>query len=512
MLAKTLMVQGTASSVGKSILVTALCRIFKQDGYRVAPFKAQNMALNSYVTREGGEIGRAQAVQAEAAGIEPTVDMNPVLLKPEADSRSQVIVLGKVAKNLRASEYYDYTPYLLQTIEGSLNRLRAAYDIVVIEGAGSPAEINLKEREIVNMRIARLAGAPVLLVGDIDRGGVFASLVGTLVLLTEDERNLVKGLIINKFRGDLELLKPGLVMLENRALKPVLGVVPFFRGISIAQEDSVFLEDKAPVAPGQGLNIAVIRLPHISNYDDFDPLEEMGCTVRYIYEAAELGSPDLIILPGTKSTIPDLVYLKQKGLDQAIVLLSGARTPVVGICGGYQMLGRVINDPLGIESDRVAVEGLRLLDCETHFQAEKRTVQVKAGIVCNEGLFKGLEGTKVNGYEIHMGQTSGKEKPAFQVLNTPGGKADYFDGAVGGEGLILGSYLHGLFHNELFSRGFLDNLREFRGLSAPISAPKNRNSQYTQLADIVRRSLDIKQIYQILNQSSVGEKMNIMIK
>jgi adenosylcobyric acid synthase len=501
--ARTLMVQGTASSVGKSILVTALCRIFKQDGYRVAPFKAQNMALNSFVTREGGEIGRAQAVQAEAAGVEPTVDMNPVLLKPEADSRSQVIVMGKVAKNLKASEYYDYTPFLLQTIEDSLNRLRAAYDIVVIEGAGSPAEINLKEREIVNMRIARMAGAPVLLVGDIDRGGVFAALVGTLVLLTEDEQNLVKGLIINKFRGDLELLKPGLVMLENRALKPVLGVIPYFKGISIAQEDSVFLEDKAPVAPGQGINVAVVRVPHISNYDDFDPLEEMGCTVRYIHEAAELGSPDLIVLPGTKSTIADLLYLKQKGLDQAIIRLAGAGTPVIGICGGYQMLGRVISDPQGIESDKTAVEGLGLLDIETVFQAEKRTVQVKAVMVCGEGLFKGLEGTKVKGYEIHMGQTTGRGKTAFQVLDTPGGEADYFDGTVGGGNLILGSYLHGLFHNELFSRVFLDNLREFRGLSAPISAPKNRDSQYTELADIVRRNLDIKQIYQILNQSSV---------
>jgi adenosylcobyric acid synthase len=500
--AKTLMVQGTASSVGKSVLVTALCRIFKEDGYRVAPFKAQNMALNSFVTREGGEIGRAQAVQAEAAGVEPTVDMNPVLLKPEADSRSQVIVLGKVAKNLKASEYYDYTPFLLQTIADSLNRLRAAYDIVVIEGAGSPAEINLKEREIVNMRIARLAGAPVLLVGDIDRGGVFASLVGTLVLLTEDERNLVKGLIINKFRGDLELLKPGLVMLENRALKPVLGVIPYFRGISIAQEDSVFLEERAPVAPGQGINVAVVRLPHISNYDDFDPLEEMGCTIRYIHEAAELGSPDLIVLPGTKSTISDLLYLKQKGLDRAITRLAGAGTPVIGICGGYQMLGRVISDPLGIESDVAAVEGLGLLDIETVFQAEKRTVQVKAAVVCDEGLFKGLEGKNVNGYEIHMGKTTGREKTAFQLMDTAGGTADYSDGAVGGGGLILGSYLHGLFHNELFSRIFLNNLRESRGLSASISAPKNRDSQYTKLADIVRRSLDIKQIYQILNQSS----------
>jgi len=501
---KTIMVQGTASSVGKSIIVTALCRIFRQDGYRVAPFKAQNMALNSFVTREGGEIGRAQAVQAEAACIEPTVYMNPVLLKPEADSRSQVIVLGKVAKNLKASEYYDYTPFLLQIIEDSLNRLRTAYDILVIEGAGSPAEINLKEREIVNMRIARMAGAPVLLVGDIDRGGVFASLVGTLELLPARERDLVKGLIINKFRGDLELLKPGLAMLENRALKPVLGVIPFFKNISIAQEDSVFLEDKIPTTKGQGLNIAIIRLPHISNYDDFDPLEEMGCTVRYIYEVKELGNPDLVILPGTKSTIPDLIYLKQKGLDRAVIRLAAGHTPVIGICGGYQMLGKAIFDPQGIESDKTSIQGLGLLDCETVFQEEKRTVQVKAKVVCCDGLLKDLNNVEVNGYEIHMGKTESAEKAVFQVLNTPSGEASYLDGAAGKGGLVLGSYLHGLFHNALFSQIFLDNLRHFRGLSVSISSPKNRQTQYNELADIVRRSLDMQQIYRILDYSLIG--------
>ena len=267
--AKVLMVQGTASSVGKSILVTALCRIFRQDGYRVAPFKAQNMALNSFVTKEGGEIGRAQAVQAEAAGIEPSIHMNPVLLKPEADAKSQVIVLGKVAKNIKASEYYEYTPYLLDVIENSLNILCNSYDIVVIEGAGSPAEVNLQEREIVNMRIARMANSPVLLVGDIDRGGVFAFIVGTLELLSAEERQLIKGFIINKFRGDLSLLQPGLDFLEKKMGKPVLGVIPYFHGISIAQEDSVYLDDRNERNGGLGVNIAVVRLPHISNYDEF---------------------------------------------------------------------------------------------------------------------------------------------------------------------------------------------------------------------------------------------------
>ena len=440
MSAKTLMIQGTASSVGKSVMVTALCRIFRQDGFKVAPFKAQNMALNSFVTREGGEIGRAQAVQAEAAGIEPSVDMNPVLLKPEAEAKSQVIVLGKVAKNLEASHYYDYTPHLLEVIEDSLNRLRSTYDIVVIEGAGSPAEINLKEREIVNMRVARMANAPVLLVGDIDRGGVFASIIGTLELLTQEERDLVKGLVINKFRGDLALLKPGVDFLEKRTDKPVLGVIPYFRGINIAQEDSVYLDEKPMVSSNRGLNVAIIRLPHISNYDDFDPLEEMDCTVRYISEPSELGNPDLIILPGTKSTIADLNYLRQQGLAQAVIQQAKASTPLIGICGGYQMLGKTINDPHKVESSESSVAGLGLLDIKTTFGQIKTTTQIGAKVVANKGLFEGLKGVEITGYEIHMGQTRGQNHaPAFQVVETPQGKADYFDGAVSDDCLIFGS-------------------------------------------------------------------------
>jgi adenosylcobyric acid synthase len=278
--AKTLMIQGTASSVGKSIMVTALCRIFRQDGYRVAPFKSQNMSNNSFVTREGGEIGRAQAVQAEAAGIEPSIHMNPVLLKPEADNRSQVVVSGKAVMSLDARDYYEYTPHLLGIIENSLNHLRADYDIVIIEGAGSPAEINLKEREIVNMRIAMMAGSPVLLVSDIDRGGVFASIVGTMELLEQEERNMVKGMIINKFRGDIGLLKPGLAMLKKRSGKPVLGVMPFFHDIIIAQEDAVYLEEEQRIKANGDLKIAVIHLPRVSNYDDFDPLAEQGCNIN----------------------------------------------------------------------------------------------------------------------------------------------------------------------------------------------------------------------------------------
>ena len=495
--AKTLMIQGTASSVGKSIMVAALCRIFRQDGFKVAPFKAQNMALNSFVTKEGGEIGRAQAVQAAAAGIEPSVHMNPVLLKPEAEARSQVIVLGKVTENLKASQYYDYTPYLLGIIEDSLKRLRAAYDMVVIEGAGSPAEINLKEREIVNMRIARMAGAPVLLVADIDRGGVFASVVGTLELLTREERNLIKGVIINKFRGDLDLLKPGLQFLEERTGKPVLGVIPYFRDIAIAQEDSVYLEERPAGLAEKDVDIAIIRLPHISNYDDFDPLEESG-TVRYITGPAELGTPDLIILPGTKSTIADLTYLKQQGLAQAIIHRAESGTPVVGICGGYQMLGKTLDDPHRVESGEGSAAGLGLLDSETTFDRVKTTTQVKARVIADSGLLDGLNGIEVTGYEIHMGQTRNPDLPAFHVLETPRGKADYFDGTVSSDRLILGTYIHGLFHNINFTHAFLNRLRQIRGLPAATPVSINQEEQYDKLADIIRQNLDIPKVYKII--------------
>jgi adenosylcobyric acid synthase len=507
MTAKTLMIQGTASSVGKSILVTALCRIFRQDGYRVAPFKSQNMALNSFVTKEGGEIGRAQAVQAEAAGIEPSVDMNPVLLKPESNSRSQVIVLGKVDRTLQADRYYEYTPHLLGIIEESLNRLRSSYDMVIIEGAGSPAEVNLKEREIANMRIAFMAGAPVLLVGDIDRGGVFASLVGTMELLTEEERSLVKGFIINKFRGDVALLKPGLDFLEKRMDRPVLGVVPYFRDIGIAQEDSVYLDEKPQVSTGHGLKIAIIRLPHISNYDDFDPLQEMGCDVRYVSKSSELVNPDLIILPGTKSTVFDLNFLRQEGMDRVITRLAGSGTPVAGICGGYQMLGRLLKDPSGVESGEPVVAGLGLLDGETTFNSLKTTTQVKARVTAGTGLFKGLAGVEVGGYEIHNGQTLSPEmKPAFEVLETPKGQAGYFDGSISADGQVFGTYMHGLWHNAAFTLAFLERLREIRGLEAVITQARDKEGQYDRLADIVRQNLDIKKVYQIVEATSLKKQ------
>ena len=500
--AKTLMIQGTASSVGKSIIVAGLCRIFKQDGYKVAPFKAQNMALNSYVTAGGGEIGRAQVVQAEAAGIAPTVDMNPVLLKPTTDTGCQVIVLGKVARTISARDYYQYTPALLETVSQALDRLRATYDIVVIEGAGSPAEINLKEQEIVNMRVAKMSDSPVLLVGDIDKGGVFASLVGTLALLEDDERRYFKGLIINKFRGDVTLLKSAIDFLEKRTGLPMLGVVPFFRDIRIAQEDSVYLDERVGTPSAGDLDIAVIRLPHISNYDDFDPLEEDGCTVNYVRQRFELGSPHLIILPGTKSTVADLAYLRRSGLAAAILAKAKAGTPVIGICGGYQMLGQKILDPHRVESNETEVAGLGLLEAVTAFVPEKSTSQVRAQVISDLGLLAGAKGLEVAGYEIHMGQTRSQAKSsAFRITETPQGTADYTDGILNDKGTVLGTYMHGLFHNHDFRRVFLNNLRKHWELPESERETVNtKDRQYDKLADLVRRSLDIPQICRIMER------------
>ena len=501
-MSRILMIQGTSSSAGKSILVTALCRILRQDGLRVAPFKAQNMSLNSFVTEEGGEMGRAQVVQAAAAGIKPIVDMNPVLLKPEADSRCQIIVHGKVSQTISADNYYRYTPSLLEAVASSLHRLRSTYDVILIEGAGSPAEINLKEREIANMRVARLAGAPVLLVGDIDRGGVFASLVGTLALLEKDERHYVKGFIINKFRGDPGLLRPGLEFLEKQTEKPVLGVIPYFRDIQIAQEDSVYLDDRRENQPSADLDIAIVHLPHISNYDDFDPLEEEGCRVRYVTHLAELGKPHLIILPGTKSTVSDLAYLRRSGLAEEISRQAAASTPVIGICGGYQMLGRCILDSSGVESAGGEALGLGLLDVATDFVPEKFTSQVRTRVLAARGLLAGMKGQELVGYEIHMGQTGGgKETSAFRVLETVRGATDSYDGTLNTQGTVLGTYLHGLFHNFGFRQSLLANLRRHWGLPArKTGVPVSTEQPYDRLAELVRRNLDMAAVYEIMEK------------
>jgi adenosylcobyric acid synthase len=502
--ARTIMIQGTASAVGKSIIAAALCRIFKQDGYRVAPFKSQNMALNSFVTAEGGEIGRAQVVQAEAAGIAPTVDMNPVLLKPMTNMGCQVIVMGKVVRTIAAGDYYRYTPTLLETVAAALERLRSRYDIVVIEGAGSPAEINLKDREIANMRIAKTSASPVLLVGDIDRGGVFASLVGTLELLDADERELVRGFIINKFRGDVKPLQPAIDFLEKRTGKPVLGVVPYFRDIRIAQEDSVYLDERQNSPSPGNLEIALIRLPHISNYDDFDPLEQEGCNVTYVTRRSELGNPHLIILPGTKSTVADLEYLRHSRLAASILARAKAGTPVMGICGGYQMMGKKILDPHNVESAKAEVAGLGLLDVVTEYAAEKSTRQVRGRVIGDTGLLTGMVGKEVHAYEIHMGQTHRLEQlGAFRITETPQGPTDDIDGALNERGTSMGTYLHGLFNNDDFRLTFLDNLRRYWDLPDDFGyVATTKEEQYDKLAELVRQSLKIPEIYRIMGIDS----------
>lgn len=501
MTGKTLMIQGTGSSVGKSVVVAALCRIFHQDGLRVAPFKSQNMSLNSFVTRDGGEMGRAQVVQAEAAGIEPSVDMNPVLIKPEEDSRAQIVVLGKPAFTLAAGEYYRHTPELLGVVEQSLARLRSAYDLIVIEGAGSPAEINLKGSEIVNMRVARMAQAPVLLVGDIDKGGVFASLVGTLVLLDEEERNYIKGFIINKFRGDLALLQSGLDQLEKITSRPVIGVVPYQHRLLIPDEDSIYHEE--PVRKNQiepvrkEVEIAVIYLPHISNSTDFEPLQqEEGVHLRYVTAVDELGEPDAIILPGTKSTIADLAQLWHTGLAPEIIKRAKAGTPLMGICGGHQMLGKRIEDPRQVESEKGSIEGLGLLDMITLFEPEKTTHQVKAKVLGDRGLLEGAKGLEIIGYEIHMGQTIGNVAPAFEITQRGNSRVSHLDGAISGN--ILGTYLHGLFDNADFRHAFLEHLCQRKGVSlSPRASFPSKEEQYEKLAELVRSSLDMKLVYRI---------------
>jgi len=492
------MIQGTGSSVGKSILVAALCRIFKQDGFSVAPYKSQNMSLNSYVTRGGGEMGRAQVAQAEAAGIEPSVDMNPILLKPEADSRSQVVLMGKPAMTLPAGEYYLHTPELLKAAGQSLNRLRSQHDIVVIEGAGSPAEINLKRCEIVNMRIAKLADAPVLLVGDIDKGGVFAQLVGTLALLDDDESRYIKGFIINKFRGDIALLKPGLDELESITSLPVIGVVPYYHDIFIDEEDSVRRD--TPLKATTDIDIAVIYLPHISNSTDFEPLQrEQGVTVRYIKHAKDIGRPDAIILPGSKSTISDLERIRNTGIANVIVRSARSGVPVIGICGGFQMLGERIDDPSHTESDRDSVSGLGLLNVVTTFAKRKTTWQVRAVCTCERGILEGLNGEEVGGYEIHMGQTLGDNiSPAFKIISRGGRRSNHIDGAVSADGNIVGTYIHGLFENESIRRCLLSNLRKMKGVECetrPFALSKDY--EYDKLAALVRGSIDMDMIYKI---------------
>ncbi|MDD4851007.1 MAG: cobyric acid synthase [Gemmiger sp.] len=482
------MVQGTMSGAGKSLLCTALCRIFAQDGWRVAPFKSQNMALNSYVTADGLEMGRAQVVQAQAAGREPDVRMNPILLKPCSDTGSQVIVNGEVRGNQAAAEYFRHKKELIPEIMAAYNSLAAENDIVVIEGAGSPAEINLKADDIVNMGLAALVDAPVLLAGDIDRGGVFAQLYGTVALLTPEERGRIKGLLINKFRGDPEILRPGLAMLEEKTGCPVLGVIPYL-AVAVDDEDSLApclgaTDCKKPV------DIAVVRLPRISNFTDFAPLDaHPALGVRYVGEARALGNPDLIILPGTKSTMADLLWLRQSGLEAALQKLAAAGVPVLGVCGGYQMLGTALCDPTGAEGGG-SLRGLGLLPVQTQFSAHKTRAQVQATVQA-----KPLAGAAVAGYEIHTGITTRQGGTPFATVQQ-GGE----DGCVVGN--VCGTYLHGLFDTGALTAKLAAWLCARKGIAcqtaAPISHAAYQQQQFDTLADGVRAALNIPQLYEMM--------------
>jgi adenosylcobyric acid synthase len=502
--AKTLMVQGTGSSVGKSVLVTALCRIFKQQGLKVAPFKAQNMSLNSYVTADGREIGRAQAVQAEAAGIAPTVEMNPVLLKPEADNCSQIIVKGKPLTTVSAADFPRLKTVLWDAITESIDTLREVFDVIFIEGAGSPAEVNLKDRDLVNMKVALYCDSPVLLAADIDRGGVFASLVGTMELLEPAEKELIKAFVINKFRGDLSLLMPGIDWLEERTGVPVAGVIPYFHDIYIAEEDSMTLEKRQTMKnrSDYDLDIAVIGFPHIANFDDFDPLaREPRVRLRYVEADDDLGEPDLIILPGTKSTVADLAYLRTTARDQEIIRQVSGGTPIIGICGGYQMLGLTIHDPDGIESVRPITAGLSLLPVTSRFLPIKSTRQIQGRAQFNRGIIARANGAVIRGYEIHMGQTSGAcANQPFLIEQRSNQPCRYLDGTLSEDGNILGTYIHGLFHNDDLRRAILSELAARKGKQLPaVTSSFSQNEQYDRLADHVRKSLNMDLILRLLD-------------
>lgn len=499
MTARVLMVQGTASHVGKSVLVAALCRIFRQDGFWAAPFKSQNMSLNSYVTPDGLEIGRAQANQAQAAGVKPSVEMNPILLKPEADARSQVVVMGKPMRTAGAREYFDMHTHLWGVVTSALDRLRQQYEVVVIEGAGSPAEVNLRAREIVNMRVARYAESPVILASDIDRGGVFASLIGTLDLLEPEERALVKGLIVNKFRGDASLFDSGVSFLEERTGLPVLGVVPFFKDIHIPEEDGVYLQERRTDKPPAVLDIAVVRLPHISNFDDFDPLaREQGVRLRYVTSVKELGDPDAVIIPGTKTTMADLFWMRERGLESSIKRLAERGKAVIGICGGYQMLGRSLRDPLGVESPEREAEGMGLLPVDTGFTASKDTYRIDGEVMEGRGLFAKAKGLAFQGYEIHMGQSSrAGGEPAMRLKRGSARGEIVFDGCLDASGRVMGTYVHGLFQNPRLRRAILEQMAEWKGAALPPSADFEQDLEYDKLADWVRSSLKMDLIYKM---------------
>ncbi|MFJ9385522.1 cobyric acid synthase [Peribacillus sp. NPDC101481] len=498
MKARSIMIQGTSSDVGKSLICTAFCRVFSNKGFRVVPFKSQNMALNSYVTLDGGEIGRAQGVQAEAARITATTDMNPILLKPKQDMVSEVIVHGKHFLDMNAKSYRSqFVQEAMPIIRKSVEKLQEDYDIIVLEGAGSPAEINLKDRDIANMRMAKLTDAAVILVADIDRGGVFASIIGTLALLDQDERDSVKGIIINKFRGMRELLDDGIEWVEKETGIPVLGVLPYL-DVNIEAEDSLALSSlrfKKPKKAEFPIDVAVLRFPRISNFTDVDPFfDEPGVGVRLVSSVHELGNPDLLILPGTKNTMEDLEWLNRMGLDRAINELRKQGTMIFGICGGFQMLGTKLFDPDAVEGDGENADGLSLLPVETVFQAEKKTVQMEG--VLSAGIMEGQ--MNLNGFEIHLGRTTLKSQVRPFLLLKDGRE----DGAISNDNKVMGTYLHGIFHNRLFTRLLVNQIRRNKGLEEVKenvqSDSERREEAYNLLASHLEENIDMDTIYQWL--------------
>ncbi len=484
----SIMVQGTTSYAGKSFLVMALCRIFRDMGINVAPFKSQNMSLNSHATADGKEISRAQALQAFAAGLEPSVEMNPILIKPTGESTSQIVISGRPYKDIKAEDYHSDFALKegLQIAREAFEALSRKHDCIVIEGAGSPAEINLYDTDIANMRIADMADAPVILVADIDRGGVFASIYGTLALLSEEHKARVRGIVINKFRGNLDILRPGIKEIEELTEKPVLGVIPYIEGLRLPSEDSVSLQD---VKETQGaVKIAVIRLPRISNFTDFDPLSNNNVNIKFAQRPDDLASVDAIVIPGTKNTIEDLKWLREKGFEKGIHAMNGT-VPIIGICGGYQMLGKTITDDAGW------IEGLGLLDVETTFEGYEKTTDQKNGkVLASRGIFREITGMEINGYEIHMGQTTLGDgaAPVFELDGRP-------DGAVDDRGMVFGTYLHGIFDAPAFREGFLRSL----GSSTPGSSKTQDeiwDESIERAAKVVSDSIDMKRIEEWANE------------
>ena len=504
---KNIMLLGTGSNVGKSIIAAGLCRIFYQDGYSVSPFKSQNMALNSYITKDGKEMGRAQVVQAEAANIEPESFMNPILLKPTTDRKSQVIVNGKVYKNMDAREYFAYKHNLKKDIMTAYNHIRENFDICVLEGAGSPAEINLKEDDIVNTGMAEMADSPVLLVADIDRGGVFAAIYGTVMLLEENERKRIKGVIINKFRGDKSLLTSGIEMIEKLTDIPVLGVVPFVP-LGIEEEDSLGIDKYNEKKEGK-IRISVIKLKHISNFTDIDALSHYNdVSLKYVTKSSELGNEDIIIIPGSKNTVEDMKDLIEKNIGREIVRIAKKGTPVFGICGGFQMMGQKIMDPEKIESDLKEISGLGLLDIETVMKSDKTTTQYKNIVKNVSGILSGTEGMEIKGYEIHQGYSYPVNEKNEENNNSENILKNDTACLFGDENLkgtvkdnVAGTYIHGIFDNSEFTSHFLNEVRKLKGLDRideNFSYSDYKNREYDKLAEVLRENIDIKKIYEIM--------------